>query len=140
MQPGRRVDNVADSGEVVDGAFSDVADERFTDVKADPYLGKGPVIAAIADGAQKLERMLHHELRHLFPRDATLHIWQVQRHHLVAHDLVDDRLGKQDPLSAPVEPSQEIGDRRRIGGLCSRGEAAEIREQHTGVERHTARR
>ena len=54
--------------------------------------------------------MLEHQRRHLLPVEAQLHVGQVERHHLVADQLVDYRLREEDVLGAPVEAPQHMRD------------------------------
>ena len=61
-----------------------------------------------------------------------LHVRQVERHHLVADQLVDDRLREEDVLGAAVEAPQEQRDLLRVGALAAGGEAAQVGEEHAG--------
>ncbi len=57
---------------------------------------------------------------------------EVERHHLVPDELVDDRLGEQRLLGAPVEAAEDAGDVLGVGVLGRAGEPPQIGEQHPG--------
>ena len=71
-----------------------------------PELDERPLLRAVPDRAQEAAAVLEHQRRHLLPVESQLHLGQVQRHHLVPDQLVDDRLREEDVLGAPVEAPQ----------------------------------
>ena len=114
LEPGRGVHHVADGGEVVDVPLADVADEGLTEVDADPDLDEGPGRGAVADGPEQTSGVVDHQAGDV---GAGQHGLEVERHDLVPDELVDDRLGEQRLLGAPVEAAEDAGD--VLGVACS---------------------
>jgi hypothetical protein len=61
---------------------------------------------------------------------------QVERHHLVTDELVDDRGSRQDPRSDGVEPVEQLRDVAGRHLLRERREAADIGEQDADFHLH----
>jgi hypothetical protein len=137
LQARRDVDHVADRGEIVERAFADVADEGLAVVEADPNLDEGALLTAITDLGEQLARLLQHRLRRIL--EPAVHR-QVERHHLVADQLVDDRLREEDSLRAGVEAAQQGADRLGIGLLGEPGEPTQVGEEDADLGRHPTRR
>src|SRR5437879_13871086 len=57
--------------------------------------------------------MLEHDGWHLGATEVPLEVGQVERHHLVPDQLVDDGLGEEHVLCTPIEAAQ---DRRSLSG------------------------
>ena len=96
------------------------------------------VLAAVADRVEQLAGVLEHHAAP--PRSKRPYSRQVERHHLVADQLVDDRLGEQDVLGAAVEAAQQRAHLLRVALLGEAREAADVGEEDAGVGRHPARR
>ena len=71
---------------------------------------------------------LDDERSDLVTPDPPMDIGQVQRHHLVTDQLVDDRFREQHPFGAPIEATQQLGDVLGIEAFGLRCEPAEIGE------------
>jgi hypothetical protein len=51
--------------------------------------------------------VVEHQRRDVGLRDVALEVREIQRHHLVADQLVDHRVGEEHVLGAAVEPAQQ---------------------------------
>src|SRR5205085_849396 len=124
LQTRRGVDDVPDCRAVLDLARADVAQVGSAEVKTDAELYPRSSFGVARRGQQSLGVGCH-VLRRLTGENAR----EVERHHLIAYQLVDARVLTQDGDGGGLKAVQQRGDSVRRLTLGERSETTDVGEQ-----------
>jgi len=125
----------------------DIADERLAEVESDADVEVRNARCAVTNALEQLTSVLDHHVGDV-PADLIIDFdccWHdkgrdVQRHDLIADQLVDQSFGEEDLLGVGIEASQLGAYLGRTARLRVGREAAKVGEQHTDLRRHPSGR
>ena len=138
LKPRRRVDDVPDGREVLDGSVANVADPRDAEVETDP---DGERVLGGVEPAQELLGAVHHHCAGARTVTEQGEAGQEQRHDLVADELVDDGVVlAHDRCGNRVEAIQRTLDLLGFAALAPCREPADVGEEDADLHLVRAKR